>query len=135
MKRILVIPIVLFLLLSGGCGDIDWKAEAKKAFAALIEATMTVAVAEFGDQKMEAVAWTIEYVEDIAWAQSVLKWVPYAAMIEYAYDEIWKAWHGMLRDAEYDTDAFESGDAKVFALMNHGDGCAGLQDALVAMME
>lgn len=135
MKRLLIIPIVLFLLLSSGCEGIDWKVEAKKAFATLIEHTMTIAVAEFGDKKMEAIDWTVEYIEGVGWASNVIKWIPYESIIEYAYDEIWDAWDGMLRDADYDTDAFENYDSKVFMLMDAGMTVPGLQDALFDMME
>jgi len=63
MKRILIIPIVLFLLLSSGCNDIDWKAQSKRFFADLIETTMQVAIAEYGDSKMECIDWVIKYIE------------------------------------------------------------------------
>lgn len=134
MRKVTIILIIAALLLcTGGCADIDWKAHTKAAFATLLEQVMKVAIDQYGDQKMEAVAWTIKYVEGIGWAQPVLKWVDYEGLIEHAYNRIWRSWYRMLRVAEYDTDAYIARESKVFALMDVP--CAGLQDELVAMME
>lgn len=136
MRRITVIVIIAALLLcSGGCADIDWKAKAKEAFATLIEHAMIIAIAEYGDSKMEAVQWTINYVESIEWTQDVLKWVPYKGLIEFAYDELWRVWYSSLRDAGYDTDGFIKGDSQIFVLMDTSTTVPDLHDALIALME
>jgi len=64
-----------------------------------------------------------------------MRWVDYEGLIEHAFDRLWKEWYGLLREADYDTDAFIDGDSKVFAMMNKGVVCEGLQDELFAMME
>ena len=134
MRRITIILFIAALLLcTGGCADIDWKAHTKAAFATLLEQVKKVAIDQYGDQKMEAVAWTIAYVEGIGWAKPVLKWIDYEGLIEYAYDRIWAEWYDMLRTANYDTDAMIARESQIFALMD--TPCPGLQDELVAMME
>ena len=138
MRRITIIVIIAALLLGlGGCGDIDWKAQSKKFFADLIETSMTIAIAEYGGSKMECIDWVIEYIEQdkYDWARPVMKWIDYEGLVEYAFDRLWEEWYGLLREAEYDTDAFIAGDNKVFALMSGGVVCPGLQDELFDMME
>jgi len=137
MKRITIVVLFVAVLLSGGCVDIDWKDQAERFFANLIETTMTVAISEYGDAKMAAVAWTIKYLEQpkFDWARPVLKWVDYEELIEHAYDRLWKEWFGMLRKADYNTDAFIRHESKVFAIMDEGVVCEGLQDELLDMME
>jgi len=142
MRRITIIVIIAALLLcTGGCADIDWKAQSKRFFADLIETTMTVAIAEYGGSKMECIDWVIEYVEQdkYDWARPVMKWIDYEGLIEHAFDRLWgvagDGWYTRLREAEYDTDAFIAGDNKVFALMDKGVTCPGLQDELFDMME
>ena len=147
MRKILAIDVVvkvatlvmiLFLLTStGGCVDIDWQLKAKQAFAVLVESTMNMAVAEYGDQKMSATAWTIKYLDQpkFDWAKPVLKWIDYEGLIEYAYDRVWANWYTGLRKAGFDTDAFTNNDSKLFALMDEGIDCPGLQDELVIMMK
>jgi len=137
MKRITIVVLFVAVLLSGGCVDIDWKDQAERFFANLIETTMTVAISEYGDAKMAAVAWTIKYLEQpkFDWAKPVLKWVDYEELIEHAYDRLWKEWFGMLRKADYNTDAFIRHESKVFAIMDEGVVCEGLQDELLDMME
>lgn len=138
MRRITIILIIATLLLcTGGCADIDWKAHAKRFFADLLETTMSMAIEEYGGSRMEAVAWTIKYVEQpkYDWARPVMKWIDYEELIEHAYDRLWAEWYGLLREAKYDTDAFMARESKVFALMNEGVVCEGLQDELFDMME
>lgn len=136
MRRVpIILLIAAILLCSGGCADIDWKAHTKAAFAKLLEQVMSVAIDQYGDKKVDAVAWTINYVEGIGWARPVLKWVDYEGLIEHAYDRIWASWYRMLRAAEYDTDAFMARESKIFALMDKGIVCPNLQDELVEMME
>ena len=137
MRKLLLIPIIIALLLSGGCTEIDWEYHAKKFFANLLETTMQIAIAEYGGQKMEAVQWTINYVEQekFDWARPVMKWIDYKGLIEHAYDKLWQNWYGLLRDSGYDTDAFMNDESKVFTLMSAGATCPGLQDELVEMME
>ena len=138
MRRITIIVIIAALLLGlGGCADIDWKAQSKKFFADLIETSMTIAIAEYGGSKMECIDWVIEYIEQdkYDWARPVMKWIDYEGLVEYAFDRLWKEWYGLLREAEYDTDAFIDGESKVFALMSGGVVCPGLQDELFDMME
>ena len=134
MRRITIILIIAALLLcTGGCADIDWKAHTKAAFATLLEQVMKVAIDQYGDQKMTAVAWTIEYVEGIGWAEPVLKWIKYEELVEYAYDRLWTEWYDMLRTANYDVDAMIAQESQIFALTNVE--CPGLHDELVALME
>ena len=134
MRKVTIILIIAALLLcTGGCAEIDWQKHTKAAFATLLEQVMKVAIDQYGDQKMSAVAWTIAYVEDIEWAQPVLKWVDYEELVEHSYDRIWRSWYRMLRAGGYDTDAMIARESQVFALMDVP--CAGLHDELVAMME
>lgn len=138
MRRITIILFIAALLMcTGGCADIDWKGQAKRFFADLLETAMINAIAEYGGSKMECVAWTIKYVEQekYDWARPVMKWIKYEELIEHAYDRLWAEWYGLLREAEYDTDAMIARKPKVFALMSKGVVCEGLQDELVAMME
>ena len=138
MKRIpIIFLIIATLMLSGGCADIDWKLTSKQFFANLLETTMQIAITEYGGQKMEAIQWTINYVEQdkFDWARPVMKWIDYQGLIEHAYDRLWANWYGLLREAKYDTDAFMNHDSKIFALMDKGVTWDGLQDELIDMME
>ena len=134
MRRFTItILIIVALLLSGGCAEIDYQKMLKQSFAVLVEQGMKVAVDKYGGEQMAAVAWTIKYVEGFDWAKPVLKWVKYEEMIEHAYDRLWANWYGMLRDSGYDTDAFIAKENKLWYIMDID--CPGLQGELVDMME
>ena len=133
MRRIPIILLICALLFSGGCVDIDYQKLLKQSFAALIEQGMKVAIDQYGSEKMAATAWTAKYVERYDWAQPVLKWIDYEALIEHAYDKLWANWYRMLRDSGYDTDAFIAHENKLWYIIDVD--CEGLNDELVDMME
>jgi hypothetical protein len=133
MRRLPIILLIVAILFSGGCVDIDYQKMLKQSFAALVEQGMKVAIDQYGGEQMAAVAWTIKYVEGYEWAQPVLKWIDYKALIEHAYDRLWANWYGMLRDSGYDTDAFIAKENKLWYIIDID--CEGLNDELVAMME
>lgn len=133
MRRLPIILLICALLLSGGCVEIDYQKLLKQSFATLVEQGMKVAIDQYGDQKTAATAWTIKYVEGFEWAEPVLKWIDYETLIEHAYDKLWANWYGMLRRAEYDTDAFVAHENKLWYIMDVD--CPGLHEELVNMME
>jgi hypothetical protein len=132
MRRLPIILLICALLLTGGCVEIDWQKTAKQAFAVLVEQGMKVAIDQYGDQKMSAVAWTINYVEKFDWAQPILKWINYEALIEHAYDKVWAQWYGSLREAGYKADDFTARRPKLWYIMDRET--PGLNDELVGMM-
>ena len=138
----LIVLLVAFMLLSGGCADIDWKAHAKDLFVYVVSEVVTIAVDKFGhdsDKRTEAIEWAIEEIETLIerdhfeWIGDFVKYIDLRELVTFAYDSIFDKFYEMLRDAGFDTDAIDSGENKMHYIHRMND--PGLHAEMVLMLE